>query len=197
MGDLIEINPALQKIDPTPDSKTTCVDEALWVYMNRATKLNTEADTLGKTIEGQRDNQRFINEIISELNSCTDEKDNSLDLLDLMDRPKFRELLEKSEQLGITLPAALQKKVDKLNQAHQTGVQLKEKDHLKLDSFQRERLLENLHLAFDNWEKDNKVNIQKMEIFLKQLDRLLLLAKEAQKAENNVSRATNAGMKGG
>lgn len=154
-------------------TKTTSVDEAVLLYIGHAAQAKDKARDLGATVEHQQEKMRLINEIISEINNCTDEKDNSLNLTD---RPHLQELLETARQLGVKLP---------------------EKDKLEFDSLRRMSLLENLRMAGDNWDKDNRIKIQKLDVMLKELDRLLMLVKEAFKNASTISRATNAGMKGG
>ena len=68
---------------------------------------------------------------------------------------------------------------------------------LKFDNLSRDRLVQNLHLTADNWDKENKSQTQKMEIYIKELDRVMLLLKEAQKNENQAKRGATAGIKGG
>ena len=73
---------------------------------------------------------RLINDIIAELNNLTDEK-NGLDI------SQNAELLEK------------------LQLARELGVKIKE-GQLKFNAIERDRLIENLHLAGSNWDKKIK-----------------------------------------
>lgn len=176
-------------------TKTTSVDEAVLLYIGHAAQAKDKARDLGATVEHQQEKMRLINEIISEINNCTDEKDNSLNL---NDRPHLQELLETARQLGVKLPEDIQKTLEKRKETCELGKELSKEEQFKdLNSLQRDRLLENLRMAGDNWDKDNRIKIQKLDIMLKELDRLLMLVKEAFKNSSNISRATNAGMKGG
>ncbi len=179
MGDFNETNDLIhsatntQVVDPVDLPDTTYVNASWLLYMRQAEELNAKAQVLGATIKEQQEHISFINDIISEMNNCTDQKTNGLNLAN---HQNLQEMLEKARQLGVKLP---------------------EKEKLEFDSLERDRLLENLHLAVDNWTKDNRNKVQTLEIYLKALDRILMLAKEAAKNNRTIGSAANAGMKGG
>lgn len=146
--------------------------ELMNFYIHRAGEVKSKADQLGAEIQQRQDKMRLINDIIAEINNLTDEK-NSLTL----DIAQNAELLEK------------------LQVAKNLGVNIKE-GQLKFDALARDRLIENLHLSGDNWDKENRNQTQKMEILVKELDRLIMLIKDIDKKEEQSKRPILAGIKG-
>jgi hypothetical protein len=140
-------------------------------YALRALETKNKIDQLGAEINQRQDKMRLINDIISEINSLTDDN-NCLD---------------------ISQNAAL---LEKLQIAQDLGVHLKE-GKLKFNAIERDRLIENLHLSGDSWDKENRHQTQKMEIHVKELDRLMMLLKDADRKEDQAMRPALSGIRGG
>ncbi len=121
-------------------------------------------------VSQRQDKLHFLNDLITEINSLTGE-DNGLDITD---NEELQKKMAAARELGVKIP-----------------------DQMKFNPKQRDRLVENLHLSADHWDKDNKKQTQKMEILIKDLDRTLMLLKEVQKAEKQPKQAMTSGMKGG
>lgn len=145
--------------------------EVMLFYAQRAAEAKAEIDQLGAETSQRQDKMRLINDIIAEINMLTDEKYN----LDISKNVELQEKLRVAQELGVHLTA----------------------DKLKFNSEERSRLIENLHLQADSWDKENKNQTQKMEIFIKELDRLMMLLKETQKCEERSKRGAITGIKGG
>lgn len=150
---------------------TSVSSEVIKLYALHATNTKKNIDELAAEVSKRQDQLRFLNELITEINSLTDENNG----LDITDNPALQEKLAVAKELGIKIP----------------------EKQMKFNPTQRDRLVENLHLTADNWDKDNKKQTQKMEIFIKDLDRVLMLLKEVQKAEKQPKQAMISGMKGG
>ncbi len=144
--------------------------EVMAFYALRAGEMKQQIDKLAAETSLRQDRMRLINEIIAEINTLTD----------------------KNQSLDITKHLELQ---EKLRMAQQLGVKINITE-FKFDAGSRDRLVQNLHLAADNWDKENKSQTQKMEIYIKELDRVMLLLKEAQKNENQAKRGATSGIKG-
>lgn len=145
--------------------------EVMAFYALRAAEMKGEIDKLAAETSQRQDKMRLINDIIAEINSLTDEKH----CLDISKHPGLQEKLRVAKELGVTLNV----------------------EKMKFDSVERDRLIQNLHLKGDNWDKENKHQTQKMEIYIKELDRVMLLLKDAQKNEDRSKRGATAGVKGG
>ena len=145
--------------------------EFMAFYAKRASDTKTKIDKLGSEISQRQDKMRLINDLIAEINNLTDAKQN----LDISKHPEIQEKLRVAKELGV-----------KLNLGK-----------TKFDSMERDRLIENLHLQGDSWDKENKNQTQKMDILVKELDRIMMLLKEVQKNENQAKRGATAGIKGG
>jgi cell fate (sporulation/competence/biofilm development) regulator YlbF (YheA/YmcA/DUF963 family) len=114
---------------------------------------------------------RLINELISSINAKTDNSSS----LDLTGDEELQEMLRLAKELGA--------KVDP--------------EKLTYTAAERDRLVENLHLKGDEWDKENRTQTQQMEIQIKNLDRIIMLMKEVQKGEDRTKRNAAAGIKGG
>lgn len=140
------------------------------LYVKHASELKSNADQLGAEIQQRQDHMRLINEIISEINNKTDEK-NCIDI------GQNAELLKK------------------LSKATDLGVRIKE-GQVKFNALERDRLIENLHLCADSWDKENRHQTQKLEIYIKELDRLMMMMKDVDKKEDQPKRAAIQAIKG-
>jgi hypothetical protein len=151
-------------------SRSSVTQEMKTFYALQATHLESKAKILAAEIRQRQDKMRLINEIVAEINNLTDEK-NSLDISENV------ELLEKLEI------------------AKELGVKIKD-GQTKFNALERDRLIENLHLTADNWDKENRHQTQKMEIVIKELDRLMMILKDVDRKEDQAKRPMVAGMRG-
>jgi hypothetical protein len=60
----------------------------------------------------------------------------------------------------------------------------------------RMRLIETLHLQANIWDKDNKQQMQKMDVYVKHLDRLFSMMTLIQKNEGSTLKAAHNAAKG-
>lgn len=141
-------------------------------YASVATSMKDKIDNLGAEVSMRHDQMRLINEIIAEINDLTDEKNS------------FQISTEKTPEL-----------IKKLQVAKELGVKVKD-GQFKFNAIERDRLLENLHISLENWDKQNRFQTQKMEIHVKELDRLMLLLKDVERKEDQAKRSMLAGIKG-
>lgn len=151
-------------------STPSLVNEVMRFYMGQATNVKDKIDQLAAEINQRQDRMRLINDLISEINNLTDET-NALDI-------------SKNDEL-----------MQKLKIAKELGVKIKD-GQVKFNPIERDRLIENLHLAADSWDKENRFQTQKMEIYVKELDRILLILKDVDKKEDQAKRPMIAGIRG-
>lgn len=140
-------------------------------YANRAMETKNQIDQLAAEIHQRQDKMRFINNLISEINNLTDSNSE----LDFNQNPEVQEKLRIAKELGVSINV----------------------DKLQYNAVERDRLIQNLHLKAEEWDKDNRTQTQKMEIFVKELDRIMMMLKEVQKGEDRPKRSASAGIKGG
>jgi len=173
MGNIVEkyIEEELSVRLPTHEILSTGVmPETIKMYAEFATTIKNKIDNFGAEISQRQDKMRLINEIIAEINQNTSDKNE----IDLTNNASLQEKLNKAKELGV-------KTLD---------------GKMKLKSSEKDRLMENLHLAADSWDKENKNQMQQMEICMKKLDQVMMMAKEIQKCENQPKRSMLAGIKG-
>lgn len=151
-------------------STTSVTDEMRRFYALQAEHLKSRIDALAAEVRQRQDKMRLINDIIAEINNLTDEK-NGLDISQNAD------LLEK------------------LQIAKELGVKIKD-GQTKFNALERDRLIENLHLQGDNWDKENRHQTQKMEIVVKELDRIMMILKDVDRKEDQAKRPMIQGIRG-
>lgn len=130
------------------------------LYAYKATEVKGKIDDLGASVSQRQDRMRLLNDVISSINSLTNENNE----LDLTDNDELQNKLAVAVSLGVNIPKYDEKKI-------------------KFNTLERDRLIENLHLASDGWDKENKNQTQKMEILIKELDRYMMMLKEISKDE--------------
>jgi hypothetical protein len=163
--------PTVSEVEVSLDAMDLAITpEVMAFYAKRAADAKEEIDKLAAETSQRQDKMRFLNDLIAEINSLTDEKQ----CLDISKHLELQEKLRIAQELGVKI----------------TG------GKLKFDSIERSRLVENLHLQGDNWDKENKTQTQKMDIYIKELDRVMMLLKEVQKYENQSKRGALSGIKG-
>lgn len=151
--------------------RTAITPEVFKFYAYHATKTKENVDQLAAEIHERQDKMRKINDLICEINNLTDQNN----ALDLSNNLELQEKLQEAKELGANI---------NVNQ-------------LKFSPVERDRLIQNLHLKADEWDKTNRTQIQKMEIHVKELDRIMMMIKEVQKGENRPRQAASQAIKGG
>lgn len=169
--DLLEIAQPTLPLEESRSKKKCITTEVMQFYLNNASKTKDKVDHLAAEVNQRQDKMRFMNDLLAEINILTDDK-NGLDI------SKNTELLQKFQL------------------ARELGIKIKE-NQVKFNGIERDRLIENVHLATDNWDKENRFQIQKMEILVKELDRLMLLLKDTDRKEDQARRPMAAGIRGG
>jgi|GEM_PF-2347256 len=152
-------------------SPPSLTSEILKFYALQAGKMKEKVDALAAEINQRQDKMRLINDIIATINHLTDEKNG----LDISQSPELLEKLQIAKQLGVKIKDG----------------------QLTFNSIERDRLIENLHLAGDSWDKENRTQTQKMEIHVKELDRIMIMMKDIEKKEEQAKRPMLSGIKGG
>lgn len=150
---------------------TAITPEVFKFYAQRANEAKDKIDRLGAEIHQRQDKMRLINDLICDINNLTDDKNE----LDISQNLELQEKLRVAKELGANINA----------------------DKLKFTPIERDRLIQNLNLKAEEWDKSNRTETQKMEIHVKELDRIMMMIKEVQKGEDRPKRSATAGMKGG
>jgi len=139
-------------------------------YHNRFNVMKGDIDELAAEIHQRQDKMRLINELMTDINNLTDKDSGALDF---SKNPELQEKLKLANALGANI---------NVSQSY--------------DINERVRLIENLHLKADEWDKDNRTQIQKLESKTRELDRILMMVKEVQKCDDRMKRSCTAGIKG-
>lgn len=158
-------------MDANQTAEISLTVEMMRFYAKQAANRKNKIDVIAAEIQQRQDKMRLINDIIASINHITDEKNS----IDISKDPDLMEKLQVARDLGIKIKA----------------------EQTQFDSIGRTRLIDNLHLSADSWDKENRHQTQKMEIHIKDLDRILILLKDVEKKEDQAKRPMIAGMKGG
>ena len=123
--------------------RTAISPEALKFYAERYREEKEKVDRLAAETHQRQDKLRLINDLICAINNLTDNNN----ALDLSKNPALQEQLRVAKELGANINA----------------------DKLTFNPIERDRLIQNLQLKTDEWDKDNRTQTQKMEILVKDL----------------------------
>lgn len=170
----IESDTKVQGYQPG-QQQTAVTTDVMKYYAHRATETKEKIDQLGAEVSQRQDKMSLIIDIISDINEEINKLKDDKSTLDISQIPSLLENLRRVRELGVKITEG----------------------KVKFSSTERERLLENLNLAGEKWDKENKNQTQKMEIYIKDLDRILMLLKDVQKCENTAIRGASTGIKGG
>lgn len=138
-------------------------------YLQCMAETKEKVDRLGAEVTQRQDKMRLLNDVIVEINNLTNEKNE----LNISKEIKLQEKIRVLQELGVNIKG----------------------DKLQFNAIERDRLLENLHLTCNNWVNENKNQTQKIEILMKELDRVMLLLKEAEKNHHRDIRGMAARVK--
>lgn len=155
---------------PCNASSETLVTKSAEFCLHRAGEMRKQIDQSAAEIEQRNEKMRLINQIISEINTLTDENQG----LDISKNGPLQEKFQMARELGVSLPEG----------------------KMKFDAIQRDRLITNLQLAFDNLDRENKLQTQKMETFLREFQRWLSIANDVRKMHDKSIQSMATHIKG-
>lgn len=130
-------------------------------------------DTTSAEITQRNDKIRYLHDIISELNSLIDAKKDHVDLTgqdELLSKLKIA-----AEELDVKLPEI----------------------KLKLNQVEQNLIIGNLTRKTEDWDKQNKTDMQTVEKYTKHLDMLIMLLKSCEKADHQAKIGHARAIKGG
>ena len=159
------------ELPPLKPLSAALTDDMVKFYAVQATKVKNQINVHGAEVSQRHEKMRAINELITEINNATTDNNS----LDMTDNEELQEKYNAVVNLGVKLPAG----------------------QFKFNSIQRDRLVENLHLTADSWDKENKSQTQKIEILIKELDRYMMVLKEIDRDEKQIKQGMTRGMAGG
>ncbi len=158
---------------------TPVLIDAVKFYAHHGKEVKKKIDALAVEIKDKHEKVKNTHDIIQQLNNLATDDGTTLDISgnqDLMNK------LQLAKDHGVNIP------MDPIN-----GEDIK----TKYTAPERDRLIENLHLSSDEWDKENKNHSQKMQVHIQESDRYLMLANQVLKYEDRPKRSMIQGMKGG
>lgn len=147
---------------------TSLTSEMTKLYAYKASEIKSKIDLIGAEISQRHEKMRAVNDLIVAINNITDEENS----IDITDNEEILQKMQIVQDLGVKIPQG----------------------QLKFNSLQRDRLIENLHLTADSWDKENKTHTQKMEICMKEVDRYMMILKELSKDEKQIKQGMSKGI---
>ncbi len=133
----------------------------LEVYTHQTAILKDKIDAMALDISQRQDKVKLVHEILQAINKLSDEKG--------MDIGKQTELIAKlkvAKELGIDIDPT------------QTKFTTQERDFLK----------ESLHMAAEDFNNENKLQTQKMQVHIQESDRWLMVANTMVKTEDRIKK---------
>jgi hypothetical protein len=152
-------------------SETSVLLDILKLYKNRVRELKEESKKIRTDVYQKQEQLLLLNQVISKINSLTDDENG----IDISGEQELQDQLEQLRSLGVILP---------------------DKNKLKLNILERNRLVDNLHRASTGWEKEIKNQSQTMQTYLDESHRIIMIIQEVIKTEGRAISAINANIKG-
>lgn len=142
------------------------IDDMKRFYMHEASKIKDEIDHNSAEMSLRLDKMRFVNDLVADINQITNEEN------------------------GVEIVGDL---IEKFEMARKLGVKIS--SNVKFNANQRNRLISNMQLSVDGWENENRKQQQKIDIFMRAFERMLLMFKDVERKENQAIHAFNSGLK--
>lgn len=139
------------------------------IHAYHSAKIKEKVDDMAAEISQRQDRIKLLHEIIQAFNRLTNEKDG----IDLTNEPELQKKLEIARQLGVEIPADLQKFTNR----------------------ESAYIIENLHLSADDFDRENKTQSQKMQVLIQESDRLLMLVNFLLKSDDRTKRGVAENLK--
>jgi hypothetical protein len=158
------------KIDPVqkkPMDKTV-QEEAYALHLAHAKNLREKINTEMAQLQERQDKIRFVHEVMQEINNLMDSNGS----LNLKNSPELQEKLKYASTLGIKLPPE-----SKL--VHNTA--------------ECKRILENLHFSVDDWEREDGMQMRKIQTYYSESEQSIMIAKDT---FSRLKAAIDAGIRG-
>lgn len=152
------------------DMSTALTTEMIKLYAHKASEIKGKIDVIGAEVSQRHEKMRAVNDLIIAINNVTDDENG----IDITDNEEVLEKMRIVKELGVKIPER----------------------QLQFNSLQRDRLIENLHLTADSWDKENKTQTQKMEICMREVDRYMMILKEISKDEKQIKQGMTKGISG-
>lgn len=153
---------------------TSVLMDAVRFYAYHGKQVKEKIDNLGVDIRELHEKTKNVHTVIQALNNLANDEG----VVDLSNNPEIIECLNQAKQDGVNVPM--------------NGDQIK----TQYSAAERERLIENLHLQSDDWDKEIKNFSQKMQVHIQESERYLMLANQILKYETQAKKTALASMGG-
>ena len=149
--------------------------DAVKFYAHHGRLAKNKVDNLAVDIKERHEKVKNVHQVIQALNNLANESGD----VNLDDHDEVKKCLDLAKEHGVNIPM--------------NGDSIK----TNYSAAERDRLIENLHLSADDWDKETKNFSQKMQISIQESERYLMLANQVLKYENQPKKSALAGIKGG
>jgi hypothetical protein len=133
----------------------------LEIYTHQTAILKDKIDGMALEISQRQDRVKLIHEILQSINKLSDENG-----LDISKQPELTAKLKVAKELGIDL----------------------DEGKKKFTTQERDFLKESLHMAAEDFNNENRVQTQKMQVLIQESDRWLMLANSMIKTDERVKK---------
>lgn len=161
----------VDKKDLKGPNDLTLQQEAFLLHLMRVKQLKKELEKEAAELKTRQQTIKALHEIMQEINNYIDS----------------------SGGLDITKNDDLQKKIK--HAAEKFGVKLPT-DKVKFDSHETKRLLDNLHYSVEDMEKEDNIQMRKIQSLYTESEQSIMIAKNTMQSIDKPIRAMIAGIKG-
>lgn len=155
--------------------------QAAKFYAFQAQQIRTKVENLAVELRQRQEQVRFLHNLIQEINALSQVEGKEMQL-DFGSNPEAQEKLRMATEMGV-----------KISVTSKPGEPIVYKTSYSL--FEKEKLLENIHLAADELDKDNKLAMQRITLLVQETDRYVMLASQVMKYEQKAKQGAVQGMR--
>lgn len=161
----------LEAIRHTHADDTTVQQDAYFLYLHHTKVLKDKVHEEMAELRQRQDKIKFIHEVMQEINNLTDNEG----MLNLKAHPELKEKLKQALEMGIKLPV----------------------DKDSFDTHARKRLVDNLSYSAGDWEKEDSLQMRRIQTLYNETEQSLLIAKDVQSKLKSVIDGMAKAIRGG
>lgn len=155
--------------------------QAAKFYAFQAQQIRVKVEDLAIELRGRQERIRFLHNLIQEINALSQVEGKEMQL-DFGLNQEAQEKLRMAAEMGVKIPI--------LSKSHEPVVY-----KTSYSLFEKEKLLENIHLSADELDKDNKLTMQRITLLVQETDRYVMLASQVMKYEQKAKQGAVQGMR--
>lgn len=151
-------------------SELTIQQEAHLLHILHVRTLKAKLDKEAAELRERQEKIKYIHEILQDINNSMDDKGG----MDITQNQELQEKLKEAKEMGIKLPEG----------------------KTTFNTHECKRVIDNLHYTIDDWEKDDSLQMRKLQNMYTESEQSILIAKNTMSSIDKPIRGMISGIKG-